>query len=72
MMIDGLSHRYGMLPSQVLRQADTFDLWIMDSALSFENYHHKKQQNGGIDPIPDYSIDELQAKLAKAQTIKPL
>ena len=41
MQIDTIGKRYGMLPSQVIREADTFDLYIMDAAMSFENYHHK-------------------------------
>lgn len=35
------------------------DLYIMDAAMSFENYHHKKQMNNGVDPAPNYSEKEL-------------
>jgi hypothetical protein len=48
-----------MLPSEVLNRSNTFDLYIMDAALSFENFHHKKQQNNGMDPLPEYTPDEL-------------
>jgi len=59
LQIDGIGKRYGMLPSQVIREADTFDLYIMDASMSFEYYHNKKSNNGGKAPVPDYSPDEL-------------
>jgi hypothetical protein len=63
--IDSMGKRYGMLPSEVLERSNTFDLYIMDAALSFENYHHKKQMNNGVDPVPDYTTDELLAMFNK-------
>ena len=33
LQIDGIGKRYGVLPSQVIREADTFDLYIMDAAM---------------------------------------
>ncbi len=59
--IDSLGKRYGMLPSEVLERSNTFDLYIMDASLTFENYHHKKAMNNGVAPAPDYSTDELLA-----------
>lgn len=61
LMIDSLGKRYGMLPSEVLLRSNTFDLYIMDASLTFENYHHKKAMNNGVAPAPDYSTDELVA-----------
>lgn len=65
--IDSLGKRYGMLPSEVLNRSNTFDLYIMDAALTFENYHQKKANNNGQEPIPDYTTEELQAMLAKTR-----
>jgi hypothetical protein len=65
LMIDSLGKRYGMLPSEVLNRSNTFDLYIMDVALSFENFHHKKAMNNGNDPLPDYTTDELLAMVKK-------
>jgi len=62
-----LGKRYGMLPSEVLGRSNTFDLYIMDAALSFENYHHKKSMNNGQDPLPEYSQEQLQAMLYKKE-----
>ena len=67
LQLDGLGKRYGMLPSEVLNRGNTFDLYIMDCALTFENYHHKKIANNGKDPIPDYTQDELLTLLNKAK-----
>lgn len=66
-MIDSLGKRYGMLPSEVLNRSNTFDLYIMDAALTFENYQHKKAMNNGKEPIDNYSTDELQAMLKKVR-----
>ena len=57
--IDSLGKRYGMLPSEVLERSNTFDLYIMDMALTFENYHHKKAMNNGNEPLPEYTTNEL-------------
>ena len=65
LMIDSLGKRYGMLPSEVLLRSNTFDLYIMDAALTFENFHHKKAMNNGVDPTPEYTTDELLAMFNK-------
>lgn len=67
LMIDSLGKRYGMLPSEVLGRANTFDLYIMDAALTFENYHHKKAMNNDRDPVPDFTTNELEDILNKAR-----
>ena len=59
MQIDGLAKRYGKLPSEVLRDANTFDLYIIDAALTFESYHQKKAMNKGQEPVDHYTTDDL-------------
>jgi hypothetical protein len=59
LQVDGLGKRYGLLPSEVLKRGDTFDLYIMDCALTFEDYHHKKAMNKGKEPTPQYTPDQL-------------
>jgi len=62
MQIDTIGKRYGLLPSEVLMRADTFDLYIMDAALTFENYHNKKANSkNGRAPIPELTIEEMYA-----------
>lgn len=67
LMIDGLAKRYGLLPSEVLNKCNTLDLYIMDAAMSFENFHHKKAMNNGKDPIPDYTEAELLKMLEQGR-----
>lgn len=57
LQIDGIGKRYGILPSEVIKRADTFDLYILDAALSFEKYHHEK--SSGKKTVPDLTQDEL-------------
>lgn len=57
MQIDALGKRYGMLPSQIIKQADTLDVYILDAALSYEHYHNQKQNKKNF--VPDLSQEEL-------------
>ena len=59
LQVDGLGKRYGLLPSEVLARGNTFDLYIMDAAMSFENWHNKKAVNNGKAPVPEYTEEEL-------------
>ena len=65
LQIDRLSKRYGILPSEVLRRSDTFDLYVMDAAMSFERYHQKKANANGKPIVPDLSQDQLLKILKK-------
>jgi hypothetical protein len=67
MQIDGLGKRYGLLPSEVLKRANTFDLYIIDAALTFEQYHHKKAMNKGQIPADAYSDDQLLDMFSKGK-----
>jgi len=67
LQIDGLGKRYGLLPSEVIKRGDTFDLYIMDCALTFENYHHKKAMNKGKNPVPDMTQEQMLALLNKTK-----
>jgi hypothetical protein len=41
-LLDALGERYGMLPSQLLDKANTFDLWVYDVAVSWINNQNAK------------------------------
>lgn len=60
LQIDSLGKRYGKLPSEIIKKADTFDLYIMDAAMSFEQYHQKKAMNKGKPVAPEYNQEQLQ------------
>ena len=54
--LDQLGKRYGMLPSEVISKATTFDLVIMDTAMTLERHQQEASQPGYI---PDISVEEL-------------
>ena len=54
--IDNLSKRYGMLPSEVIVRANTFDLVIMDTAMTLERHFQEASQEGYV---PEVSTEEL-------------
>ncbi len=53
-----MARTYGLLPSQVLRQADTFDLMVMDVSIA---HAEMEQSIRECKPIPDRLLqqDEL-------------
>ncbi len=60
-MLHMMAHKYGMLPSQVLREADTFDMMVFDVANTVEAELNKDKS------APDYDInDTIDAKELEA------
>jgi hypothetical protein len=53
--IDQLATRYGMLPSEIMVRATTFDLVMMDAALGFQRHHRDRAE--GV--MPNYTEDDL-------------
>jgi len=51
-----MAERYKLLPSEILARGNTLDLYVMDAALSYHNYQHKKAM-GKVEE--DYTTDEL-------------
>lgn len=49
MLIDALAERYGCLPSQVLREGDTFDLMVLDVTLTYRKYE-EELRSGTVSP----------------------
>ena len=50
-----MARTYGCLPSQVLRQADTFDLMVLDVSIANQEMQEAKRQGK---PIPDRLINQ--------------
>ena len=59
-MIDSMGQRYGMLPSRVLCEADSFDVFVMDAALSYEKYMHEKEMRKHNKMPGDVNLSEDQ------------
>lgn len=68
-MIDALAHRYSVLPSYLLKNGDTFDLTVMDVAVTYEKYSHEKANNKVTPETYDkmYGQQELADKLKRAR-----
>tara|TARA_R110000803_G_scaffold83934_1_gene150047 strand:+ start:3470 stop:3655 length:186 start_codon:yes stop_codon:yes gene_type:complete len=60
-----MAEHYGMLPTQLLREASTVDLVIFDTALSWKNYQQQKQK-GGV-PKNSVSQNDLQRRMDKVK-----
>jgi hypothetical protein len=61
--IDRMGQRYGMLPSELMMRANTFDLVIMDSAMTIEKHFQDASQEGYV---PNVSVEELMKIKEKA------
>jgi len=67
MLIDTLSERYGILPSEVMTRATTFDVFVADTAIGYRNVVQERAMNGGKDPTPEYKQTDLQNMLDKVR-----
>lgn len=54
--LDRLGQRYGMLPSKIINEASTFDLVIMDMAMTYERHAQDATKPGYV---PEVSVEEL-------------
>jgi len=48
-----MGRRYSKLPSELLRDADSFDLMVMDVAHTYEQYLDAKKNNKSMDAFVD-------------------
>jgi len=65
-MLDAMADRYGILPSKLLQEADTFDLMVMDVALTYRHYKESKHSQQPTDDSV-YDQEDLLKKLEKAR-----
>lgn len=65
-MLDALGERYGMLPSQLLDSANTFDLWVYDVAVSWINNQEAKA-NG---KPQNYNVDDLRKRMESVKNAR--
>lgn len=69
-MLDALGERYGMLPSQVLEQANTLDLWVFDVAVSYKNHVQEKELRKRDKTLPAMDPETLQKGMEKFRASK--
>lgn len=70
--LDFVAKRYGKLPSEVMAQGTTFDLYVSDLAMRYQNYlyekeHGKKNNTPTNDNTFGYSQDQLKAMIKKVK-----
>ena len=73
-MLDSMGKRYSKLPSEVLANANTFDLWVFDVAVTYRNHQQEKDLMKMKNPqamtlndalADDADTDKLQEQLEK-------
>jgi hypothetical protein len=57
-MLDTMSERYGKLPSEVIKNASTFDLFICNTAMSYRAAKNEESSTGSR-PAPKLSQQQL-------------
>lgn len=60
MLIDTLGERYGLLPSEVMCRATTFDVFVADSAISYRNLVQQREMN------PNSALEATEEELLEA------
>lgn len=66
--IDNIGKRYGLLPSEVMSRASTFDLFVLDAALSYELHQHEKASGKKSTPeIPQEKLLEVVKRTRNKQ-----
>jgi hypothetical protein len=66
--IDAMAKRYGYLPSEIMNRASTFDMVVMDAAISYESYLEAQHRQGSSGAPPDVPEEELLKILEKAKS----
>jgi hypothetical protein len=67
MLIDTLSERYGILPSEVMTRANTFDVFVADTAIGYRNAVQERAMNGDKKPTPKLSEKDMMAAMERVR-----
>jgi hypothetical protein len=62
--VDFVAKRYGVLPSQLLKQGDAIDLKVAEMAVNYEKF---VTENPGIKTDHGFSSEQLQKKMERAR-----
>jgi hypothetical protein len=57
-----MAQRYGLLPSEVIVRATTFDMVMMDISLSVEKFWREKDQPGYIPPVSEEELLKIKER----------
>lgn len=67
MLIDTISERYGILPSEVMTRATTFDVFVADTAIGYRNAVQERAMAGDKKPTPQLSQETMRAALERVR-----
>lgn len=62
-----MASRYGLLPSEVLTRADTLDVYILNTVVT---YQHQQAEANGEKPVPKLTQKEMQAMIDRVRSKK--
>jgi hypothetical protein len=65
--LDNLAHRYGLLPSEVMARATTFDLYVIDLSARYERYRNELAE-GKSAPRAKLTQDQMLDMLKRARS----
>jgi hypothetical protein len=69
--VHNLAKEYGMLPSQALANATTFDLHVLDMSSRWIKYQQEQQEqkhgNKTAPAIPKLTVEQMQAMMARVR-----
>jgi len=67
-MLDTIASRYHCLPSEVVARADTFDIFIVNTALDLQarlrEQEERRNHRSGPPPAPKLTQEQMEAMLA--------
>jgi len=71
--LDFVAKRYGKLPSEVMREGTTFDLYVSDLAVKYQNWLHEKHsgKKNTLTPQQDnhgLSQEQLRSMMTRARS----
>ncbi len=69
-MLDTMAQRYHLLPSEIMRRADTLDMYVLDVAMSWHRYQQEvaqAQQEGRPPPAPDLTINKMKEMIERVR-----
>lgn len=67
MMLDFVAQRYGILPSQLMLQGSSFDIFIAEMAQRYQNRVAETARTGRP-PVPDLDTKTLQAMMDRVRS----
>jgi hypothetical protein len=69
-MIDAMAERYGMLPTDIMDRATTFDLFVYDTIVGYKNAQIEKENEANGGPKAAASLVSEERLLAAVKRTK--